>query len=131
MSNNELLLAISEMMDSKLEPINEKIDRLDTKIDGVEKRLDTKIDGVEARLNARINSVESSLKGEINSIYVIIENEIRPDIKMLAQSYVPAAERFEKACMDIEDMKSDIRIIKHVIAEHSEKLQKLPKRKLM
>ncbi|OGF27963.1 hypothetical protein A2303_06250 [Candidatus Falkowbacteria bacterium RIFOXYB2_FULL_47_14] len=38
-----------------------KITKLDAKIDGVEARLDAKIDGVEARLDAKIDGVEARL----------------------------------------------------------------------
>ena len=48
------------------------IDRLDTKIDAVEKRLDTKIDGLESRMNERFNVVEASIKGLHTTLHVTI-----------------------------------------------------------
>ena len=54
-----------------------------------------------------------------------IENDIKPQIQLLAENYVPAAKRFEKASAQIESMQADIEIMKKVIAEHSEKLQKI------
>ena len=49
------------------EILKEEINRLDTKIDGVEKRLDTKIDGVENRLDAKIDGVEKRLDAKIET----------------------------------------------------------------
>jgi len=61
MTDNELLLAMSEMLDKKLraelEPIKKKI---------------------------------SEIKADQTRINIIIENEIRSDVKLLAENYVPA-----------------------------------------
>ena len=78
MTDNELLLAISDMMDKKLD----------------------------ARLAP-------------------IENEIRSDIKLLAENYVPAAKKYEKEAAKIEAMQADLEVMKKVIQEHSQKLQNI------
>lgn len=85
MTDNELLLAISQIMDKKLEPI----------------------------------------KSELNKINLALENEIRPDIKLLAENYLPAAKRYENASNELDVMKTDIDILKKVVTEHSEKFQKI------
>ena len=54
-----------------------------------------------------------------------IENTTDKNIQLLAENYVPAAKRYEKAVPEIEAMQADIEIMKKVITEHSEKLQKL------
>lgn len=96
MTDNELLLAISDIMDKKLEA---KLQPLEEKIESIE---------YEQR---RIN--------------IIIENEIRTDIKKLAENYLPAAKRYEKETAKIEAMQADIDVMKSIIREHSEKLQKI------
>lgn len=96
MSDNELLLALSDMLDKKLsaqlEPIKKDI---------------------------------TDIKSEVKKINVLLENEIRPDIKLLAESYLPAAIRYEKSNKEHEVMKSDIELLKKVVTEHSEKLQQI------
>ena len=67
----------------------------------------------------------NSLKDEQRRINLIIENEIRSDIKLLAENYLPAAKRYEKTTARIEAMQADIDVMKSVIREHSEKLQKI------
>ena len=44
---------------------------------------------------------------------------------MLAENYMPAAKRYKKATAQIESMQADIDVMKSVIREHSEKLQKI------
>jgi archaellum component FlaC len=41
--------------------IEERLNTLDAKIDGVEQRLNTKIDGVEQRLSAKIDDVQAAI----------------------------------------------------------------------
>ncbi len=38
---------------------------------------------------------------EVQNTNLILENEIRPNIRMLAENYVPAAVRYEEATADI------------------------------
>ena len=89
MSDNELLLAISDLLDKKLD----------------------------SRLHP--------LQNDIREIKLDIENVIKPQIQLLAENYVPAAKRYEKAASEMEALKADLEIVKKVVAEHSEKLKKL------
>lgn len=96
MSDNELLLALSEMMDKKLsaglEPMKRDI---------------------------------HEIMNELQKINVILENEIRPDIKLLAENYLPSAIRYEKSLLEFENIKADIELLKRVVVEHSEILKKI------
>ena len=65
------------------------------------------------------------LQDEQTRINLIIENEIQHNINILAENYVPAAKRYEKTTAQLEAMQADIDIMKKVITEHSEKLQKI------
>ena len=94
MSDNELLLALSDIMDKKLKPIDE-----------------------------RLCKMENDMKSGLNKIKLVLENEIRPDIKLLAENYLPSATRYEKATFEFEDMKNDIELLKKVVIEHSGKLK--------
>ena len=89
MSDNELLLAMAELIDKKLE------------------------------------SQLQPLKDDIRDIKLTIENNITPNIQLLAENYVPAAKRYEKESTEIDNLKIDIDLIKKVIKEHSEKLNRI------
>ena len=93
---NEDLLAISQLLDTKLK----------------------------AELKPIQDDIET-IKNEQKRSNIIIENEIRSDVKMLAENYMPAANKYEKATAKIEAMQADIDVMKSVIREHSEKLQKI------
>ena len=96
MTDNELLLAISDMMDKKLD----------------------------ARLAPMENDIKS-IKLEQRRIDSIIENEIRSDIKLLAENYVPATKQYENEFSKMEAMQADIDLLKKVVLEHSQKLQNI------
>lgn len=88
MTDNELLLAISNMLD----PIKEDIQEIKTRVKKIE---------------------------------IIQENEILPRLNTIESCYTSTYDRYKDDVDTYESMKQDISIIKKVVAEHSEKLQKL------
>ena len=69
--------------------------------------------------------LEADMNSGFSRTNIVLENEIRLDIKLLAENYLPAAKRYEKATLETESMKADIELLKKVVAEHSEKLKKI------
>lgn len=65
------------------------------------------------------------LKSDVAAIKVDIENDVKPNIQLLAENYVPAAKKYVEAAEQIEGIKSDVDILKKVVTGHSEKLQQL------
>ncbi len=103
MTDNELLLAISDIM---------------------EKKIKAEIKPLKVEMQA-IKEDITAIQNEQKRINVIIENEIQSDVKILAENYMPAAKRYEKATAKIEAILTDVEILKSVVKEHSEKLQKI------
>ena len=103
---SEDLLAISNLLDVKLKPIDNRLTNLEIKVDNLE----TKVDAIDNRLT---------------SLEVHIENGTDKNIALLAENYVPAARQFEKASYKIEALQADNDIIKKVLGEHSKKLEKI------
>lgn len=66
-----------------------------------------------------------SVQNDLNDFRIYIENEIEPKIQLLAENYVPAAKRYERTTPEIDDIKNNLDILNKVVAEHSEKLQKI------
>lgn len=90
MTNNEMLLAISEMLDKKLD--------------------------------ARLNPIESRIKRiEVD----LLENNVIPRLNTIESCYTSTFDRYKDSVEDYEAIKQDISIIKKVVTEHSEKLQKM------
>jgi len=77
MSENELLLAVSEMLDKKLcarpDPIRKDI---------------------------------SDIKSDVKKINIVMDNEIRMSINLLAENFLSAATRYEKASMETDSIKA-------------------------
>ena len=57
MTDNELLLTISNLLDQKLERLEKKIDILEFKIDSMEIRLNLRIDAEKELLNSKIDAI--------------------------------------------------------------------------
>ncbi len=100
MTENELLLAISNLLDTKLKST------------------------LQAELQPLKDDIRD-MKQRITSIELHLENTTDKNIQLLAENYVPAAKRYEKASAQIEAMQADIDVMKKVITEHSEKLQRI------
>ena len=95
MTDNELLLAISNMMD----PIRNDMQSIKQDI--------------------------QEIKSRVKKIEIIQENEILPRLNTIESCYTSTYDRYKNQVETYESMKQDISIIKKVVAEHSEKLQKL------
>lgn len=85
MTDNELLLAMSNLLDKKLQP----------------------------------------LKEDIQLLKLQNENEILPRLQNIEACYTSTYNRYKSGVSQIEAMQADIEVMKSVIREHSEKLQKL------
>lgn len=80
---------------------------------------------LDVKLDAKLKSELKPLKDNIRDIKLHLENVTDKDIQLLAENYVPAAKRYEKAVPEIQAMQTDIDIMKKVISDHSEKLKKI------
>ena len=89
MSDNELLLAISEMLDKKLE--------------------------------SNLKPIENRLK----RMELQIENNVIPRLQNIESCYTDTYQRYQNHADKMQAALDDIELMKKVIAEHSEKLQKL------
>lgn len=134
MSDNELLLAISGMMDRKLEPIQKDISDMQNNISGMQndisnmksnilKMQDDIIDikGQIKEIDVRIDRVETKVKQiEINQ-----ENEILPRLQNIEACYTSTYDRYARGVEQIENTLQDMSLIKTVVTEHSAKLEKI------
>lgn len=80
---------------------------------------------LDVKLDAKLKSELQPLKDDIRDIKLYLENVIDKNIQLLAENYVPAAKRYEKAVPEMQAMQADIDIMKKVISDHSEKLKKI------
>lgn len=85
MTDNELLLAISNIVQAQIEP----------------------------------------LKHDIRDAKLLIENDVMPRLNTIESCYTSTYRRYATGVNQIETLQADVDIIKKVVAEHSEKLQKI------
>ena len=96
MTDNELLLAISDMMDKKLkselQPIKNRLDRIENNVTNI------------------------SLK---------LENEIQPQLDTITSCYSDTYNRYKDYTDRMEAVFDDVELLKKVVQEHSIKLQNM------
>ena len=131
MSDNELLLAISELMDKKLEaglkPVESKLDRMENRLDRMENRLDrmeNRLDGMENRLDGMENDLQF-VKNELQGVKLFQENVILPRLNTIESCYTDTYDRYRNYVDKMDAVFVDVDLLKKVVAEHSEKLEKL------
>lgn len=97
MVDQEMLAAISELLDQKLEeklqPIYGRLDKLET---------------------------------DMNYVRVVqLENNVIPRLNTIEACYLDAAKKFAKKAEKIDAMSEDIKTLQIVVAEHSQKLNRI------
>ena len=118
MTDNELLLAISTIMDKKIQPLEHQMDSMETS-------LNNRMDSMETSLNNRIDSVEASLRACVRSINLTLENVVLPRLNEIETCYVSTYKRYKDSVEQIDQLQVDMSVVKHVLIEHGEQLQKI------
>ena len=106
MTDNELLLAISDMMDRKLNHITKDVQEVKKDI----KVLKTEVGNIDIRVkNIELNQ----------------ETKVLPRLNTIESCYTSTYDRYKDSVEDYEAIKQDVSIMKKVIQEHSQKLQNI------
>lgn len=122
MVDKEMLAAISDLMDQKLEEkLEEKLDqKLDEKLKPVYDRLD-KLDENLGSVCGRLDKLESDMK----FVRVVqLENGIIRRLNTIEKSYLDTSERYMEKT-DQDTMEQNIGVLKSVVQNHSERLNQL------
>lgn len=96
MTDNELLLAMSDM---------------------IEKKLDAKLKPIENGLQ--------DVKNEVHNVKLFQENVILPRLETIESCYTETYQRYKNYADKIESAFEDIELLKKVVREHSEKLEQV------
>ncbi len=133
---NDDLHALSGLLDEKLQPIKDDISELKIRVTNLEidvRGLKQEVSVLKAEvadLKERVANLEqdvSVLKQNVRILKLDNENVIKPSIQMLTENYVPAARQYELQSEKINELKSDVDVMKIVVKEHSEQIEKLQK----
>ncbi len=127
------LLAISQLLDVKLkaeiQPIKNEIQsvkaELQAEIQSVKAELQAEIQSVKAELQAQIQSVEAELQAQIHKIEVFQKEVLLLRLDTIESCYLSTYYRYKDSVEGYEALQADNAVMKAVIMEHSDKLQKL------
>lgn len=113
MTDNELLLNISDLLDKKLSPVNDRLTKME---DCIENNILPRISNLEILLNDKVSP-------DLKRIHLTLENVLSPRLQTIEDCYLSTYKRYQSGVEQIDAMHSDIQIIKSVLREHSKKLQ--------
>lgn len=131
MTDNELLLALSGMLDKKLkaelQPIKNELQTMKDDIAGMKGDIaDIKNDIV--GMKGEIASIKSNMlimQNEIRQIKLCQENIILPRLDTIESCYSDTFNRYRTYADKMDSVFEDVELLKTVVTHHSEKLQKL------
>ena len=133
---NDDLLAISQLLDVKLkaeiQPIKNEIQNLKgeiqavkTEMQAVKAELQAEIQAVKADLQAEIQAVRADLQTQILQMKLFQENVMMPRLNTIEACYLSTYNRYKDSVEGYEALQADNALMKNIIMEHSDKLQKL------
>ena len=120
MTNNEWLLAMSEMMDEKLVGIKDDIQDMKGDIQNMKGDIQNMKCDI---LNMKGEII--TIKGELHLVKLCQENMIRPRLNTIESCYTDTYTRYKEYADKMDSTFSDVDLLKRVVAEQSEKIQKL------
>lgn len=126
MVNVELLNVISDMLDAKFEAFERKMDaKIDAKLEPIYEKLDrleTRMDSMEAEMKAvkqRLDCVEE----RVSKLAGLIELVVIPRIKEMEAVYLSTFKRYQEYLERMQTVFDDVEILKITVHEHSERLK--------
>lgn len=124
MTNEELLVAMSNMMDQrldeKLEPLKKDMSEVKDRVTNIENRV-TNIENRVTNIENRVTNMETqitNIKDRVTNIELNIENDIRPGIITLCDAYGKQFDRYSISIESHEKMKTDIEVMKSIVSRH-------------
>ena len=124
MTNEELLVAMSNMMDQrldeKLEPLKKDMSEVKDRVTNIENRV-TNIENRVTNIENRVTNIETQvtkIEDRVTNIELNIENDIRPGIITLCDAYGTQFDRYSISIESHEKMKTDIEVMKSIVSRH-------------
>ena len=118
MADIELLHAIGQLLDVKLQPVHERLDRMDERL--------TNLEGQMTDVNTRLMNLEgqvSEVKTRVKRVELIMENEVKPRLHTIEECYLSTYRRYVEYSEKMKNAFVDIDILKKTVHRHSIKLQ--------
>ena len=107
------LLAIAKLMDTKLESINARLDSMDTRLDSMDTRLDS--------MDARLGKIEE----EARHTRVLIENQDHK-INLIAEQHSEIIEKLS-VIREVDSLKGRMSTLEGTVKAHTTQITELKK----
>lgn len=127
MTDKELLLAISGLMDEKLKPIEGRLDSMQGEINSMKGQIHSMQDEINS-MKSEIHSMQGeihSMQDEIQNIKLFQENVILPRLNTIESCYTATYKRYKNYADKMESYFADTDLLKETVAKHSEILKKI------
>ena len=141
MTDNELLLAISNIVHSEVSDIRSDIsdirsDISDIRSDISDMRSDIKdlhdeqqnmrseFNGLRSEFNDMHSFVQEEAQKNL-STRLLLENEVIPRLQNIESCYLTTYSRYANGIQQLDTIQKDVDVLKKVVAEHSEILKKI------
>lgn len=81
---------------------------------------------LDKQLEQKLKAALAPIKSQLTHIEVdLLENNVLPRLDTIESCYVSTFNRYKDSVEKIDSMESDIDLLKKVVSEHSDKLQKI------
>jgi len=142
MSDNELLSAISNMMDQKmlevssmmdqklkagLKPMENRLDRMENKMQTMQNEMQVMQNDMQTIQNdmQTIHCEMQTMHNEMRGIRLFQENVILPRLSTIESCYTDTYDRYRDYADKMDAVITENELLKKVVTEHSEQIQKL------
>ena len=138
MTDHELLLAISNIMDKKLDarlkPLENTLQSLKEDVQQLKDDVQQLKDDVQQtksdvqQLKAEVHQLKAEMhqfEAEMHQLKLYQENVILPRLQNIESCYMDTYKRYQDGVGQIDAMQTDIDVMKSVLLEHSDRLQKI------
>lgn len=124
MKDNELLSAISGMLDQKFNLFSHELRGEMQEIKEDVRVLKGDVEDLKEDVRVLKGDVEG-LKEDVHSLKLSNEQIIIPRLNTIEACYTSTFNRYRDSVETYDVIQEDVRVLKRVVAEHSEKLQKI------
>ncbi len=125
-----------DSLENKFDGLENRFDSLENRFDNLENRfnnLENRFDNLENRfdnLENKVDKIENKvdrIEKEQTRINMVIENDIKKNIDIIIENYEPAAKAMVEKVADIDSLKTNVQLLNRIVAEHSDRIDKISK----
>ena len=119
--SNQDLLSISQMLDAKLLPIENRLKSTEQLINTKLLPIENRLKSMEQLISTKLPPIENRLK----NIDLLLENDVLPRLQNIESCYTSTYRKYASSAEQLDALQTDVDIIKKVVTDHSKKLQKI------